>query len=71
MEKKDFSQYSKMQILNRPKEMPEIQTSKQKEQAITCATHPTCNTQKDNTPKQENKEVQDDDEWKLNPKRFF
>jgi len=48
-----------MQIPHRPEEMPEVETSKTKEQAITCAIHPTCNTQKENTPKQENKKCKE------------
>ena len=50
----DFSEWSKMKVPDRPSKMPEIRTSKRKEDTNACATLMTCNLQKEIAPKQNN-----------------
>ena len=54
---------SKMKFPDRPGKMPEIRTSKRKEDTNSCATLMTCNIQKETALKQNTPEV-----WKLDPK---
>ncbi|KAL9967007.1 hypothetical protein ACROYT_G025160 [Oculina patagonica] len=63
---KDFSEWSKMQVPNRPTEMPKMKTSKRKEDTNASVTLVTYNLQKEAAPKQNNtREL-----WRLEPKRF-
>ena len=63
---KDFSEWSKMEIQNRLREMPEMKTSKKKEQASVRATLLTCYPQ-EQVPKEKTVTLE---EWKLDPKHF-
>ena len=63
----DFSEWSKIKVSDRPNKMPEIITSKRKEDTNACATLMTCNLQKETTPKQNNTLAV----WRLDPKRYF
>ena len=63
---KDSSEWSKILVPNRPREMPEMKTSKRKEDANAFATLVTYSLQKEAAPKNNNtSEV-----WRLDPKRF-
>ena len=62
----DFSEWSKIKVSDRPSKMPEIITSKRKEDTNACATLMTCNLQKETTPKQNNTLAV----WRLDPKRY-
>ena len=62
----DYSEWSKMKVPDRPRQIPEMKTSKRKEDTNTFATLMTYNLQKEAAPKQNNTpEV-----WRLHPKRF-
>ncbi|XP_074637789.1 uncharacterized protein LOC141896447 [Acropora palmata] len=63
---KDFKEWSKMQDPNRPREMPEKNTSQKKEDTNGCTTLLTNNLQKEAASKQDNKLGV----WRLDPKRF-
>ena len=63
---KDFSEWSKMEIQNRLREMPEMKTSKKKERASVRATLLTCYPQ-EQVPKEQTVTLE---EWKLDPKHF-
>ena len=64
--RKDRIEWSKMLVRNRPREMPEMKTSKKKERASAFATLVTHSLQKDASSKPNNTcEV-----WRLDPKRF-
>ena len=52
-----------MKVPDRPGKMPEIRTSKRKEDTNACATLRTCNLQKETAIKQNTPGV-----WKLDPK---
>ena len=62
----DFSEWSKIKVSDRPSKMPEIITSKRKEDTNACATLMTRNLQKETTPKQNNTLAV----WRLDPKRY-
>ena len=62
----DYSEWSKMKVPDRPREIPEMKTSKRKEDTNAFATLMTYNLQKEAAPKQNNTpEV-----WRLHLKRF-
>jgi len=63
---REFSEWSKIQIQNRSREMPEMKTSKKKGQESVCATLLTCNPQRQ-VPKERTVMLE---EWRLDPKRF-
>ena len=63
---KDFKEWSKMQDLNRPREMPEKKTSQRKEDTNGCTALLTNNQQKEAASKRDDKLGV----WRLDPKRF-
>ena len=62
----DFSEWWKIKVPDRPCKMPEIKTSKRKEDTNACATLMTCNLRKKTAPKQNNTPGV----WRLDPKRY-
>lgn len=67
---KDFSDRPNMKIANKPTEMPEVKSSKTKDQAILCMNLLTCGSQNEVTLMPKTKDVKVHDECRLDPKRF-